>query len=113
MFTGTNKTVSFEFTGGGEGRGTNIDEVAWLIASLKATIIHSRVKIIKALRVEQAELKAGEVGLDKNTRKSIHSKPNSVLGLIVCIHRSERSASRLIGILNSSSIQNCFNLCKP
>ena len=37
-FTATNKTPSFEFSGGGEGRGTNLDEVAWLIANLKETI---------------------------------------------------------------------------
>jgi hypothetical protein len=30
-FTGTNRTPSFEFSGGGEGRGTNLDELAWLV----------------------------------------------------------------------------------
>jgi hypothetical protein len=32
-FTGANKTLSFEFSGGGEGRGTNLDEIALLIAN--------------------------------------------------------------------------------
>lgn len=37
-FTGTNKTPSFDFSGGGKERGTNLDEIAWLIANLKETI---------------------------------------------------------------------------
>jgi len=40
-FTATNKTPSFEFSqfsSRGEGRGTNLDEVEWLIANLKENI---------------------------------------------------------------------------
>jgi hypothetical protein len=37
-FTGTNKTPSSEFSSGGEGRDTNLNEVAWLIANQKETI---------------------------------------------------------------------------
>ncbi|KAF4625102.1 hypothetical protein G7Y89_g13070 [Cudoniella acicularis] len=37
-FAGANETPSFEFSGGGEGRGTGLDEIAWLVANLKETI---------------------------------------------------------------------------
>jgi len=37
-FTGTNKTPSCEFSSGGEGRDTNLNEVAWLIANQEETI---------------------------------------------------------------------------
>jgi hypothetical protein len=58
-FTGANETPSFEFSGGGEGRGTNLDEIAWLIANLKETITQQS-QVIETLRKEQAELKAGQ-----------------------------------------------------
>src|SRR5438045_706933 len=63
-FTGTNKTPCFEFSGGGEGRGTNLDEVAWLIASLKATITQQS-DIIEGLRAELKEIKAEQQTLKK------------------------------------------------
>jgi hypothetical protein len=38
-FSEANKTPNFEFSGGGgEGRETNLDEIAWLVANLKETI---------------------------------------------------------------------------
>ena len=63
-FTGTNKTPCFKFSGGGEGRGTNLDEVVWLIASLKATITQQS-DIIEGLRAELKEIKAEQQTLKK------------------------------------------------
>jgi hypothetical protein len=62
-FTGTNKTPSFEFTGGGEGRGTNLDEVAWLIANLKETITQQS-SIIEDVRAELTEVKTKQQNLE-------------------------------------------------
>lgn len=57
IFTGSNKTFSFEFSGRGEGRGTNLDKVAWLIANLKETVTQQN-DIIKSLRTELKEIKS-------------------------------------------------------
>jgi hypothetical protein len=45
----TNHTGAFEFTGRDGGRGTWMEEVAWLIAELKSTI-STQTKAIKALK---------------------------------------------------------------
>jgi hypothetical protein len=55
-FDGTNGTPGLEFSGGGEGQGTTLDEVAWLIANLKA-IITQQSGIIESLRAEVIEIK--------------------------------------------------------
>ena len=47
----------FEFSGG-EGKGTNLDEIAWLIANLKETITQQS-RVIEELKASQQELKAG------------------------------------------------------
>ena len=61
-FTGTKKTPSFEFTGGGEGRGTNLDEVAWLVANLKETISQQN-DIIQHVKTNLAELQSEQLNL--------------------------------------------------
>lgn len=58
-FAGANETPSFEFSGGGEGRGTVLDEIAWLVANLKETITQQS-QVIETLTKEQAEFKAGQ-----------------------------------------------------
>src|SRR5438045_7822093 len=72
-FTGTNKTPCFKFSGGGEGRGTNLDEVVWLIASLKATITQQS-DIIEGLRAELKEIK-----VEQQTLKSQNSQTQTEL----------------------------------
>jgi hypothetical protein len=52
----TNHTGAFEFTGRDGGRGTWMEEVAWLIAELKSTI-STQTKAIEALKTGQEELK--------------------------------------------------------
>jgi hypothetical protein len=47
----------FKFSGG-EGKGTNLDEIAWLIANLKETITQQS-RVIEELKASQQELKAG------------------------------------------------------
>ncbi len=69
LFTGTNKTPSFEFSGGGEGRGTNLDEVAWLIASLKATVTQQN-DIIEGLRAKLKEIKVEQQAFKKQHTES-------------------------------------------
>jgi regulator of replication initiation timing len=54
---GTNHTPGFEVSGGGEGRGTTLDEVARLIVNLKA-IITQQSDTIESLRDEVKEMKA-------------------------------------------------------
>ncbi|KAG4431212.1 hypothetical protein IFR05_013309 [Cadophora sp. M221] len=61
-FTGANETPSFEFSGGGEGRGANLDEIAWLVANLKETVIQQS-QVIETLQKEQAEFKASQEDL--------------------------------------------------
>jgi septal ring factor EnvC (AmiA/AmiB activator) len=56
-FTVTNKIPSFEFSSGGEGRGTKLDEIAWLIAGLKARVTQQS-DIIESLRTELKEIKS-------------------------------------------------------
>lgn len=56
-FTGSNKALSF--SGGGEGNGTNLDEIAWLIANLKETTTQQS-RVIEELKASQQELKAGQ-----------------------------------------------------
>jgi hypothetical protein len=58
-FTEANETTSFEFSGGGKERGTNLDEIAWLVANLKKTILQQS-QVIKTLRKEQTEFKASQ-----------------------------------------------------
>jgi chromosome segregation ATPase len=48
----------FKFSGG-EGKGTNLDEIAWLIANLKETITQQS-RVIEELKASQQELKAGQ-----------------------------------------------------
>ena len=52
----TNHTGAFEFTGRDGGKGTWMEEVAWLIAELKSTI-STQTKAIEALKTGQEELK--------------------------------------------------------
>ena len=61
-FTGTNRTPSFEFSGG-EGRGTNLDEVAWLIANLKE-IIAQQSNTIESVKSELAEVRNRQQALE-------------------------------------------------
>jgi hypothetical protein len=56
-FTEANRAPSFEFSGGGEERGTNLDEVAWLIANLKETIIQQN-NIIENVKTDLTEIKS-------------------------------------------------------
>ena len=55
-FTGSNKALS---SPGGKGKGTNLDEIAWLIANLKETITQQS-RVIEELKASQQELKAGQ-----------------------------------------------------
>lgn len=70
-FTGTKETPRFEFSGGGEGRGTNLDELAWLTANLKETIrqqtsiIEKQSNTIENVRADLAEIKAEQQNLKK------------------------------------------------
>ena len=61
-FTGTKKTPSFEFTGGDEGKGTNLDKVAWLVANLKETISQQN-DIIQDIRNNLTKPKSGQLNL--------------------------------------------------
>jgi hypothetical protein len=70
----TNKTPSFELSGGGEGRGTNLDEVAWLIASLKATITQQN-DTIQNVRTDLAEIKSEQQNLkSQNAQLQDHNR---------------------------------------
>jgi hypothetical protein len=70
-FTGTKETPRFEFAGGGEGRGTNLDELAWLTANLKETIrqqtsiIEKQSNTVENVRADLAEIKAEQQNLKK------------------------------------------------
>src|SRR5438045_5208897 len=89
-FTGTNKTPCFEFSGGGEGRGMNLDEVAWLIASLKVTITQQS-NIIKGLRAELKEIKVEQQTLksqNNQTQTELHALKQPV----------EKAAAEIEGI---------------
>lgn len=64
---GNNRTFSFEFAGNNEERGTNFDEIAWLIADLKKTIIEQN-KTIGNVQAELAEVKLEQANLkDQNS----------------------------------------------
>jgi zinc knuckle protein len=56
-FSGTKTVPNFEFLGGGEGKGTNLDEIAWLIANLKETVTQQN-SIIQSLKTELSEIKS-------------------------------------------------------
>jgi septal ring factor EnvC (AmiA/AmiB activator) len=62
IFTETIKTLSPEFSGGWEGRGTNLDEVAWLIANLKETITQQN-NIIQSVKADLTEIKSEQESL--------------------------------------------------
>jgi regulator of replication initiation timing len=70
-FTGTKGTPRFEFSGGGEGNGTKLDELAWLIANLKETItqqtniIEKQSNTIETLRADLAGIKEEQQTLNK------------------------------------------------
>ena len=70
-FTGTKETPRFEFSGGGEGRGTKLDELAWLIANLKETIaqqtsiIEKQSGTIEHLRTDLADIKEEQQTLNR------------------------------------------------
>jgi hypothetical protein len=94
-FTGTNKTPVFEFSGGGEGRGTNLDEVAWLIANLKATVTQQS-DIIESLRAELKEIKVEQQELKKQnteTQVELREELKQVHGQLDTITRSIASAN--------------------
>jgi uncharacterized coiled-coil protein SlyX len=73
-FTGTSKIPTFEFSGGGEGRATNLDEIAWLIANLKETISQQNRTIetvrtgLTEVKKEQQNLKNQNVELQEEIR---------------------------------------------
>jgi hypothetical protein len=66
-FAGSNNIPSFQFAGGGEGRGTNLDELAWLIANLKETITQQN-NIIENIRAEVSEIKNQNADLQEEVR---------------------------------------------
>jgi hypothetical protein len=72
--TENNRTPSFDFSGSSEERGTNYDEVAWLIADLKKTIIDQNHTIEKVtaelteIKSEQASLAAQNIDLQNEIR---------------------------------------------
>jgi hypothetical protein len=58
-----------ETSRGGEGQGTNLDEIARLIASLKATVTQQN-DVIEGLRTELKEIKADQQALKKQNTES-------------------------------------------
>src|SRR5436190_9498799 len=89
-FTGTNKSSCLEFSGGGEGRGMNLDEVAWLIASLKATITQQS-DIIEGLRTKLKEIK-----VEQQTLKSQNNQTQAELRALK--QPVEKAAAEIEGV---------------
>jgi septal ring factor EnvC (AmiA/AmiB activator) len=82
--TGNNRAPSFDFSGNSKERGTNYDEVAWLIANLKKTIIDQN-HTIKKVTAELTEIKSEKANLAAqnidlwNEIRSLHNQLSTYL----------------------------------
>jgi hypothetical protein len=73
---GTNRTPIFEFTGGSEENGTNLGEVAGLIADLKKIIIEQS-NIIENVKADLAKIKSEQESL-KNRNNELQNEIQSL-----------------------------------
>jgi len=80
----TNQTGAFEFTGRDGGRGTWIEEVAWLIAELKSTI-STQTQAIEALKTGQEEL--------KQEQQTLVAQNETLRGEIRCLQEQIKAPS--------------------
>jgi cell division septum initiation protein DivIVA len=87
--TETKETPRFEFSGGGEGRGTKLDELAWLIANLKETITQ-QTSIIEKQSSTIENVRADLTGI-KEEQQNL-KRQNAELQEQVCSLQSQISA---------------------